>query len=97
MKKIIITVLVIGLSIFLSSAAFAEGEKDLSKNSQTNIKVCLQKITLLEKKIKNLGAALQNKTVVRFVQKNTNDSSKKWFDCEPNDYDSAFNPSDCDF
>ena len=79
MERKIIAVLTISLSIFIAGAAFAGVENDLIENCQSKITDCMQKISLLEKKIEALQAPSQKKTVVIHAQKDSIDPSSPWW------------------
>ena len=62
MKKIMITVLAVGMFIVVPGTILAAGEKSLSKSSQLDIQDCKERIILLKEKVESLEMVLQKKT-----------------------------------
>ena len=79
MRMLLNQILASGSGKKLKVLVFAEGEKALSGNVQTDIKFCLGKISLLEEKIEALETAPQNVPVTQYRQEDEIDPSSLWW------------------
>jgi len=59
MKKIVLTLCVLGLSLGFPATSLAAGEKSLSKSGPVDMQDCVERIFVLEEKVESLEAALQ--------------------------------------
>ncbi len=69
MKKIMITVLAVGMFIVVPGTILVAGEKSLSKSSLLDIQDCKERIILLEEKVESLEMVLQKKLVKTLIQR----------------------------